>query len=716
MALDRLATLAVDIIVNAGRAQRQLTVTAYHFERLKKSGSGTIQILNQLGGLLAFATAVRSVQLLVTTIMAVNREAAKLQKQIGDIDKIAGLGFSKATKAFFEFDEANPSATFKEISEAMQEAARAGNKTAESISAIAQAGIRLSATSGDITSGRATKNLARFASNMGISIDKVDNLASSIDILSDNYTTTSGEILSASTRMTGFAQTVGLTQQQLLGFTAVLNSAGASATTLRTTLTKVLLEITGNTSAVAKSVGLTGEAWDKFVRKAASNPFEAMQIFIEKLSSLPIREQTKALKDLGLNSSRVRQIIELMKNSMDKIKDAVKLASDEYTTGTALINKYNKEINLQATALTKLEKSWTKFIAGLANSNLTGILDRSIKGTSKVIEVLFGKTNTVQIPTTFKVTDLEDARNKVKKLTAELGELGTLRQKLGTSSLPSGFLAFDFDLVFRTNQISKVNQEIEVTKIKLQKAFELFKAFAEAKQTKEQAEIDAQDNAGAIAAKERDKLKEELRVLEEERDKARATLKGKLALAKGPTSEENILNNFRKFRNEVIAAGFEVKEAAGFISKAWVIAQKKIKDAADKAKKLIADKASKELATNLSNAANMAGNFGRVISSITSFNSQKAGLKKLLPGFDFSRLLSLQLGDLGKAKERKVQFRGLTQAYKDAFKTTDTSANALRMKQLELAKQLVKKVTDDAVIQKDALDSLKGIENNIGIK
>ena len=174
---------------------------------------------------------------------------------------------------------------------------------------LAGAALVLSEVSLDISPTEATEGLAALTLNLDLSIEKTDELANQIDVLSDTTLSTSGEILKTSARLSGFADALGISAAEVTGLSAALLATKQSATTVRTTLTSLFEVLTSRPFEAAEAVGFTGTAIREFANLTRTDATEAVLVFVEAFSKLDFSEQTNTLKQLEIGSKRISQVM-----------------------------------------------------------------------------------------------------------------------------------------------------------------------------------------------------------------------------------------------------------------------------------------------------------------------------------------------------------------------------------------------------------------------
>lgn len=370
MAVEKLAQLAVDIVINARRAKAQL---ANFRGDLRRSTDATRNLSRTIGtiGLAAsaFLLVRRAVGLFTDAITAAVTSSIKLEKQITDIAKISGADFGGLSKGFIELGRTLPT-SFNLIAAAGAAAARAGTQNVEALTELTKQATILSQVSGDITPVEAVEGLARLRVNLGFTFEEVQNVAAGIDALSDSFVTTSGQIVKTSARLAGFANSARISIEDLNALSAALLSTGVSATVVRTSVTRLLIALQSDPLKAAKALKLSADETEKFFTIIRTDTVEGIKEFIKALDQLGFGEQQEGLVDLGVSSSRTQSVIQILKSTLGQLEKAQKISNEETRKGTNLLNKLFLEIQTGKGRVTILKNEWEFFKASLVDSEV----------------------------------------------------------------------------------------------------------------------------------------------------------------------------------------------------------------------------------------------------------------------------------------------------------------------------------------------------------
>lgn len=263
----------------------------------------------------------------------------------------------------------------------------------------------------------AATEMARFANITGMSQDKFSNLGSAMVDLGNNFATTESEISAMSLRLAGAGKQIGMSEGDILGFSAALSSVGIEAEAGGSAFSKVMVnmqlatekgvgafddlkasaaeqgvsweelvlsvrdggkalkgtaERMGTTSSELKKMykeanknktsleqfadvaGMTG---DQFAKMFKSNPTEAIMKFVKGLSEAEKNGSSaiKVLDDMDIKEVRLRDSLLRAANASDTFSGAVKMGNSAFKDNTALAEEAGKRYETTESKLKMLK-------------------------------------------------------------------------------------------------------------------------------------------------------------------------------------------------------------------------------------------------------------------------------------------------------------------------------------------------------------------------
>lgn len=210
----------------------------------------------------------------------------------------------------------------QEIAAVAEAAGQLGIQT-ENVTAFTKTMIDLGEST-NMTAETAATELARFANIVGMSQDKFDNLGSALVDLGNNYATTEAEISSMALRLAGAGKQIGMSEGDILGFSAALSSVGIEAEAGGSAFSKIMVQMQ---LATEKGVG----AFDDLKESAAEQGVSWEELV------LSVRDGGKALKNtasrMGTTSSELKKMYKLAdknKTSLESFSNVAGMTGDQF--------------------------------------------------------------------------------------------------------------------------------------------------------------------------------------------------------------------------------------------------------------------------------------------------------------------------------------------------------------------------------------------------
>lgn len=181
--------------------------------------------------------------------------------------------------------------------------------------------------------------LARFMNVTNTSQGEVKNLGSAVVDLGNNFATTENEVVTLGLRMGATGNVVGVSAQDILGYSTALSSMGVEAEAGGSAVSRIWMDIQNAVSSGGKGLAtfakVSGKSSEEFANQWKTDASGAFQTFIKGLSKS--EDQIQTLSELGFNNIRDIQALQ-------------RLASE-------------KGINLMTEALERSNTAWSENIA-----------------------------------------------------------------------------------------------------------------------------------------------------------------------------------------------------------------------------------------------------------------------------------------------------------------------------------------------------------------
>lgn len=276
------------------------------------------------------------------------------------------------------------------LSEIAEEAGQLGIQT-ENITGFTKTMADLEVAT-NLTSDEGAAQFAKFANITGMAQNNFGRLGSSVVALGNNMATTEADIVSMGMRIAAAGDQVGLSQAQIMGYSAALSSVGIEAEAGGSAFSKLLvnLQMATETGKGLKSysqvAGMTGKQFKEAFQKDAAGAINAF------LSGLKDTERNgksaiAVLDDMGLTEVRLRDTLLRAANASDMFGNALKTSENAWEENIALSNEAaqryetfdsqcdilkNKITDVGITVYDASKQAMTE-VMGLANNFVDGI-------------------------------------------------------------------------------------------------------------------------------------------------------------------------------------------------------------------------------------------------------------------------------------------------------------------------------------------------------
>ena len=245
----------------------------------------------------------------------------------------------------------------------------------------------------DMAADEAATSMARFANIMGMDQSLFSNMGSTLVALGNNYATTESEIMAMAQRMAGAGKQVGLSEAQVLGFSAALSAVGIEAQMGGSAFSKALVKM-----EVASATG--GQALDDFAKVCGmtsgqfktlwdNDPAAAFQAFILGLAQMDEAgiSAIAVLDEIGISEIRLRDTILRATNATELFSNTQATANAAWNANTELTTVAEKRYATTASKLTNL-KNTAMLFAQTIGDDLNPTVQKMITGIQSFLEKL----------------------------------------------------------------------------------------------------------------------------------------------------------------------------------------------------------------------------------------------------------------------------------------------------------------------------------------
>ena len=195
-------------------------------------------------------------------------------------------------------------------------------------------------TATNLAGAEGAATLARFMNVTDTSQDKIRNVGSAIVDLGNNFATTESEIATLGLRMGATGNVVGISAQDILGYSTALSSMGIEAEAGGSAVSRIWMDIQSAVSTggegLATFAKVSGKSSAEFANQWKNDASGAFQTFLVGLSKS--EDQVKTLEELGFNNIRDIQALQRLASSkgIGLLEQALHRANTAWSENIAL--------------------------------------------------------------------------------------------------------------------------------------------------------------------------------------------------------------------------------------------------------------------------------------------------------------------------------------------------------------------------------------------
>lgn len=316
--------------------------------------------------------------------LAVN-EAQKFQQSMVELEKVTNAETVDAmSSSIKEMAETIPLAQ-TELADIAADAGRFGVRGPKNIRNFTEAVAKM-ATATNLNAQKAGESLAKLAQLTGTPIPKVENLGSAINALSNNFATSSKEIVDNMLRSSAAMTQFGLSETEIAGFAATLNEVSESSERAGTRLRRLVQELS-NPKKIDKFATALGWGVDKFKAMRKNDP-TGLLIKLAK----GMRKGGKAAKAINKNlSTTSRQALAGLGQNLDGLNQSLKMSRKEFQKNSSLQKEFQKSSKTLSNQV-QLLKNRLRNVAISIGNRLLPVVTKVVKAFSRAVS-WFSKLN-----------------------------------------------------------------------------------------------------------------------------------------------------------------------------------------------------------------------------------------------------------------------------------------------------------------------------------
>ena len=224
----------------------------------------------------------------------------------------------------------------------------------------------------DVVGEEGAKSIARILNITKEGTGTVDQFASSIVALGNNFAASESEIIKSTTEVARATAAFDVSSQEAAAFGATLVSLGVQAESGGTAIGKTFRSIEKSILAggdqfkeLERITGLTGDALRKTFAEDSTKVFN---LFIKGLAKTAREGEnlTNNLEKFGLSSDRILKVLPVLVGRQDELSRALELSSDEYERNTANVEESDAAMDSIQGGLDSVTNSFSNLFTEMA--------------------------------------------------------------------------------------------------------------------------------------------------------------------------------------------------------------------------------------------------------------------------------------------------------------------------------------------------------------
>lgn len=262
---------------------------------------------------------------------------------------------------------------------------------------------------------QAAMSFAKIGNVMHLSVDEMENFASSIVAVGNNFATTESDLLNFANRMSGFAAQTTMSLADVVGLGGAITSIGMNAGSAANTIGKALVKMTMALSGSEKELGafteILGVTNEEFQAMAEEDTTGVLIKMAEGLKTMG-RDAVLVLKELGMGNNWALRTFMGLANNTQLLRNAISLSNKAWDENIALVREANLRFKTTESRIQLLKNVWAdlQLIMGLP------LLEPFSKGLDLVTTGLLALRNVI--------IDLGEGMNIFDAIQMNLTDLG----------------------------------------------------------------------------------------------------------------------------------------------------------------------------------------------------------------------------------------------------------------------------------------------------
>jgi TP901 family phage tail tape measure protein len=208
----------------------------------------------------------------------------------------------------------------------------------------------------NLSADQAADSLGVLSNVLHLTGADYSKFASSLVALGNAGASTESDIIAISERIGAAGHLIGVSTQDVLGFSSAVASLGIESEAGGTALQKFFIDsakmVAGGGKDLREFAKIAGVSAKTFQKAFADDASGALQTFLKGLGKLPQARQLQVLEDLGFNDARITRTLLGLANNTKLVSDQMGVANRAFAENTALTKEAEQRFNTFDSQLT----------------------------------------------------------------------------------------------------------------------------------------------------------------------------------------------------------------------------------------------------------------------------------------------------------------------------------------------------------------------------
>lgn len=338
---------------------------------------------------MAVAAAAASLTGLTMTIRQAVEAYAAMDQEMANVQKYTGMGKDQVAALNDEFKKMDTRTPREGLNQLAQEAGKLGKTSQEDIMGFVRAADKINVALDELGDG-ATLTLSKLTGVFGdeerLGTERsLLAVGSVINELSQNSRASAPYLAEFTSRLGGIGSQAGITIQQVMGFGAVLDSAGQQVESSATALGQVVTRLYKDPAKYAKAAGMDVQQFTDLLKTDAN---AAVIQFLETLNQAGNLDVLAPMfADMGENGARAITTLNTLAKHIDEVKQQQQAANVAFSEATSIDKEYDVQNNTVQAGLDKAKNKFHEMAVELGEK-LAPVMKYAVTSSSALLKAM----------------------------------------------------------------------------------------------------------------------------------------------------------------------------------------------------------------------------------------------------------------------------------------------------------------------------------------